>query len=1053
MRQLFLATLLLLASVSCVREEIPEGEVYIDFRISSSKSSLLSSDTEIKSFSVCAYSSGRLEGSVQWRQGASGPSRLRLVSGRSYDLYCLANAPESEWPSEESALEHLSCRMLTESGLPMCWSSSGRVFSESGTVFIDFERLAAKLRLSLDKQALNGARISSVRLRHASVEICPFVLSNKALSISDVADGDFASEHDLETLNSGEVLELYALENCQGRLLTNNYTPWRKIPPAGKENLCTCLELVCDFLDGSPIQGEAIYRFYPGKDALNDFSLERNSCVDLRLTLTDVGLDLAVNLVENNTEYRDGHVSYSLYSGLHDIDDMYVGEMLRFAFHPSEELLSFWSEERFLDAQIVLACENQSEIYRIEDSMDISSIYKEDGQYFFDVTVLKPLGTPLNCNFYLYDDISGKLVSKMRSVTVPDSEMRIQSAFLGIAELDAQGRCLLDPADGLRSLDLIVNGDEKRLGLYLMDESGAIFPNDRVQYFNPDVYSSLKASYQCNGLRNLCTVSQQESVLDCCKLRLKRMYRNYPYPFCELECSIVNSGTEASANQGLSIGLMKDNMLNLLIEASGLTYLNQSVGIDALPWKAWLLSEYSDCGFVLNPEPGNRTQLALYNPSHLDLDLFLGCLLHPGVLSSSSNNCHFVDSSTDVRHSYMSRIECVLHSDRAASILGDNPNCYRASIEAYDADVYRVQYGYSAFCDLASVYSNFRFNNTQNSVYLHALDGSDCGTFIEARLNSLGGNVVPGSTFTDLSAQTSSTDFDVYRYRGLTLWENGSIVRTADIDPLGPHSVEDLKTVVSSQGVDFEFSWSSDGSLYCRIGDDGDRGRIYRVMARPAYYVYLYYTPDNGKTFYYQDNDHGFSVFPSLYRINWETDSRLTSKASYYAASGSYGRMAYLAPMEKEMALINRSYCMASSSDESYYGSGTTGRSHRWSTMALPQRIEMEISITCDSPDWVPVELSLNTATRTLQNYTFYDRTRIGYFAEYATAGPHNYVYAGTNPDGSPQTNGAGGMPVTNHCVLPEITSSATASNVISIDVCEVELAVSDRGVSRIAYR
>lgn len=1053
MKYFRLMVLLLLVPVSCVREEMPEHSVDLRFEINATRSSVLTGESEVCGFTVFAYSSGLLESSATWTPGSSAAG-MQLVAGRPYNLYALANTETPVLPLHESELAAYACRMDSQLGIPMVWSSVGRVFSSPETVYLDFTRLAAKLDLSLDKTALNGARIKSVALRQAMKECIPFGSSCRARLSSDVASGDAASEEDLEVLNSGGSISLYALENCQGVLLPGNTSSWRKVPPAGCGDLCTYIEIVCEFLEGSPISGEAIYRIFPGKDALGDFSLERNSSISIRLILTDIGLDTAMDLVENNTDYRPDLAAFALSGGMHDVDDMYVGEMLTFQLIPSDELLAFWSDGRFANSAIVFGYEDDGEIRRLEDCLEISFPYQKDGAYYFDVIVCNIIPTHSACHFYLYDDQDRKLVAKLNSRTVPNRETTIRPAVLGIAELDGQGRCVQPPSDQISSFDLTVNGPSGKVGIYLMDEGGRVFPSVRTAHFDPELYSDLSARYSPdNALTTYCSESQRTAVLGCCRVITERGQGDYPYPFRSIECSIVNDGSRPLANQGLSAVLSRAFALTIDFSCS-LAYLHQYVVVEALPWKAWLLGEHTSCGFALNPQAGNITQIALYNPSHIDLDLFLGLFLHSD-LSARPNYRYFVDDSIVFRDAWMSRLDVTLAAADAASIRGDGLFCYGARLDGLDVDVYRIQYGNSYYCDLASVYGAYRFAYFQDSLYEHGMDGEGCGSFAEASLQSRSGHTVPGSTFTDLAGSGGGADSAMYRYRGLNLWENGSLVQQAGIDPLGPHTVGDLKRVVSEQGVEFAFSWDSSGDLYCSIGDEAGKVRSYQISVRPVYYVYLRYTPDGGNTYYYLNNEHSFVNYPELYRISSQTDSRLTSKASYAAPSGSQHRMAFLFPMEKEMALINRTYWLASSSRSSYYdtGTGLISLNHRWSTMALPQRIDMELSITCDSPDWVPINLTLASITLNLGGYDFYEKTEDGYFAVYGESSSSGRPSAGLNPDGSPRTNGAEGMQAGKKAILPEITSSAAASNVIPMSDCVVELAYSDVGISRVSYR
>jgi hypothetical protein len=230
----------------------------------------------------------------------------------------------------------------------MAWSRSGIKDREGmGTIMVQLERLAAKITLSLDKDVLEGLNVTSARLCQCASVVRPFkdtgTRGSRVSLPEEVIPGDRATEDDLSILNGGGSVVFYALENCQGVLLPGNISPAGKVPeevgPAA--DLCTYLEVAGVFGDAAFLEGEVVYRFYLGLDACTSFDVPGNSSIDVTLQLTGAGLHEVSWRVDADVSVREGYAWGSVVRGLHDVDDLYVGEKFRYQVEVSDEILSY----------------------------------------------------------------------------------------------------------------------------------------------------------------------------------------------------------------------------------------------------------------------------------------------------------------------------------------------------------------------------------------------------------------------------------------------------------------------------------------------------------------------------------------------------------------------------------------------------------------------------------------------------------------------------------------------------------------------------------------
>lgn len=281
---------------TAVTKAVPVEFVISTTDTTETRSSITVSDTKVADINIYAYYDGMLEASVYEKSPQS--VSLSLMNGRTYNLYALSNMGEIEGPVNEDELIAMDYSIEAISdmtgGLPMSWSQKD--FTVSGSApkaSVTLMRLVSRIRFSIDKSALDGLSVTSVQLKQGALRATPFISGSKAASSSEVGDGDYATSSDITTLNSGNTVTFYALENCQGVLLPNNKEASSKVPEeiADKSALCTYLEMTASFsgkYEGVDVSSDNVkYRFYLGEDNCTDFNVIRNKDVKINLKVTE----------------------------------------------------------------------------------------------------------------------------------------------------------------------------------------------------------------------------------------------------------------------------------------------------------------------------------------------------------------------------------------------------------------------------------------------------------------------------------------------------------------------------------------------------------------------------------------------------------------------------------------------------------------------------------------------------------------------------------------------------------------------------------------------
>ena len=424
-----------------------------------SKSSLSVDEYAVGDLDVVIYRDGLLEYS-EYVPSLVPSLKVRLLEGCVYNIYVMANAGEvpasvREDEFKESCLYSIDEMSELEGRLPMAWSRCGvQVREGMEQIDVQLERLAAKITFSLEKNVLEGLRVTSARLCQCASAVRPFqdtgTRGSRAVSPDELIAGDMATEADLLELNGGKSIVFYALENCQGILLPDNVSPACKVPEelGPVADLCTYLEVAGVFGEDSFLDGEVIYRFYLGLDACTSFDVPGNSSIDVTLQLTGIGLREVSWRVSADVSVREGYAWGSVAHGLHDVDDLYVGERFLYEVELSDEILSYIGG----DASVcTLWLDSES------GALEFSDLVGEGNVYTCEVAC----HAPATGSLYLLGPAGERLATLSKDVG-------IRQPKLVFSEYEYADGYL----EGLSYIpECVINGNQETVYLYLADNN------------------------------------------------------------------------------------------------------------------------------------------------------------------------------------------------------------------------------------------------------------------------------------------------------------------------------------------------------------------------------------------------------------------------------------------------------------------------------------------------------------------------------------------------------------------------------------------------------
>ena len=206
--------------------------------------------------------------------------QVDIVLGQRYTLYAVANAGKLPSAKKESDIldMDLSGWITGEGGVPMSGVYGPEIMEDGSTVTVPLTRLVAKIVVRGDFSQLNqdvSIDVRSVRLRNVPRKSMLFD-DNKVDFSSDVDDGAPVYVSSVWTFING--VELYQMENLQGRLLPQNTHPSGKVFPQGSiyESICSYVEIQALYKSDKK-EGNVVYRFYLGEDAVSNFDVCRNT--------------------------------------------------------------------------------------------------------------------------------------------------------------------------------------------------------------------------------------------------------------------------------------------------------------------------------------------------------------------------------------------------------------------------------------------------------------------------------------------------------------------------------------------------------------------------------------------------------------------------------------------------------------------------------------------------------------------------------------------------------------------------------------------------------
>ncbi len=443
--------------------------VEVRFDVRNTRSSIAPGESDILDINLYAFCDGRLatEGYFEYGEKLT----LKLLYGHQYSLYALANVGKVDACLDEKQFLRECVYVMPEikgmaECLPMAWRTDEFVVdSWADRVSVDFSRLVSKVFFSVDAEALDGLEINAVRVRQSPTSVWPFRFpaGSRVTDERDVADGDYASAEDLQTLNEGGKVFFYVLENCQGRLLDGNTDPWAKTPESisGYDGLCTYLEVDCTFKDGYFYSGNVTYRMYLGNDSLTDFNVRSNSILNVSLYLTDDALKKVSWRVEADVSVNEGYAGGWQSSGLHSIDDLYVGERFTYTVWARDEMMAHLGGD-IRNARLRAFDEDGEDVTgELLSQGEFRQVEYDAGIRRFEIDMLcTGLGRGTLC---LVDEDGGVLALM--------DDMIIQKPKLRPSEGPVYDASEVVQADVGR-IELPINADEQYFYLYLVDNDG-----------------------------------------------------------------------------------------------------------------------------------------------------------------------------------------------------------------------------------------------------------------------------------------------------------------------------------------------------------------------------------------------------------------------------------------------------------------------------------------------------------------------------------------------------------------------------------------------------
>ena len=227
-------------------DPVKQDMTYVSFNIgTASLETRDASVAAVNDINVYAYRNGKLEGNVY--SDNLRKTGMYLESGKEYVFYALANVGQSYPPLEESELKALRNTVSGPDGLDL---DAAVPMSATGTAVVDGAHCSLGIKLTamvakigLKVESCEGFEVHTVRFMNIAADYCPFAASSQARA---VMTEEFTGDSDeIREINSGKIIYVPVLENCQGSLFPANEDSRDKTP----ENLSDDRRALCTYVE------------------------------------------------------------------------------------------------------------------------------------------------------------------------------------------------------------------------------------------------------------------------------------------------------------------------------------------------------------------------------------------------------------------------------------------------------------------------------------------------------------------------------------------------------------------------------------------------------------------------------------------------------------------------------------------------------------------------------------------------------------------------------------------------------------------------------------
>ena len=1010
-RQITLMAATLAAISSCTMHEmdipgIGEGEETVKVQVVPSirgledvttRSSVTSGESAVNDINIFFYRDGLLAAS----EYITTPSVATFLLAKNvpYNVYAVANAGRIDPISKESDM--LSYRMslgssgfvgtLNGLGVPMVWSREG--YTPSGSLAqlpVSLVRLVSKIRFRIDTDALAGLRVTAVRLCNGAAAVTPFRMNghggSKVTSASEVTTGDYASDSDLQSLNAGGEVYFYALENCQGTLLPGNTDPWKKIPSSiSVADLCTYLEVDCEFQSGFALAGTITYRIYLGQDNCSNFDIIRNVDMGVALCLTR-NLDNVSWKIDPDVDYNGSLCSAYVEQGLHGLDNIYVGETSLMCLSINSYLEDFIGEGLPGHSLAVFGADGKN-----SPDFQLGTIMYSAGDYFCEI---KCIDATQSSNTLCLVDADRNIVTDF---TLEDGALLAHYPKMVIGD-GYQVR----PGDAVSEPQCypypLVNGREDKLYIYLTDSEGNNLNcmEDWGQYgFDLSLFMPIGTRITPTDQMTATAGSVSERIASTCfsgNVALGTGMNDGPSAVLTLRMS--NTGSSSSINSALSLGYHLDGY------HSG---MNTPFTVTLSSAKAESVSYYADYDIVkptfylgsgdtfpqnLGWNLGGETYIVSCNPSYIDLlcDVYFVGKLRSTTISPVLSNAAplLFQKGGNSAFSYVpgsrTTIEQPYFCDGCSMTL-KNTSGTPATIDGKDCRVYVMDAdkGIRSLSEDLSIPNRYiRADVGISTIGDRAVQYDYCD------LN--GGFVASDGTVGTNNSYSYIWGQDGYYYSGAG-WYTGPRMsdavdahKDAQVATYDGYCGRNLHNIIIENPVTFKVGWNTSSKCPVLEMSGNTFGCTFKCV------VGMCWTSSCS-----WDYNTGGSPTTTRYAV-YEPEINNASYKYSYTMSGLSASVnlpsAYT--VESKFASINKTYWHENCTN------AINLKSNRFSQLAMPESVTYYITIFVENANsvWVPIDTEIQqyTGKVTASYFTFYSNTARGTYADTSSM---------TNPDGS----------------------------------------------------